>query len=731
MTGEAAARLVDQAISQRQQGRYGDAIVTLDRAVAMAPDRCQGWVIRGQIMLEHGAYRDALASFDRALAIQPDDAGTLAYRGDTLRLLGQFADALGSYHKAVGVDPVHARALNGIGLISASRGQPREALTWHDRAIAANPDFAEAHNGRGIVLSRLGQFAAALACFTRALTLWPGYADAHVNTGNTLRKMGRFEEALISLDHALALDPGSVDGLYARAGVLAVLDRKLEALAACDRALRLDANLRPALMLRGTLLGMLGRYQEAVEWFDRLIAQGGRPDVFYADAHIGQGNALRESKRLPEAIAAYDRALALFPTHAGAWYDRGRALREMGELQEAVESYTAALESNPRYLEARNYLSSVLATLGRNDEAEAQARLVLSISPTNESAHNNLGNALQRQGRLREAVASFEAAMSLVPDPAGARFNRGMCLLLAGDFENGWRDYEVRTQVREWDTRGWDTAVRPAWRGQKDVAGQRIMLYSEQGFGDTIQFCRYAPMVAALGAKVLLHVRAPLRPLLESLDPAFDVSDETQPMPRFDQHCSIMSLPFAFRTELATIPNRVPYLAPPEELRMLWRERLGPRHGPRIGLAWSGNDKPYGRAIPLEIISPLVAMLPEVYCIQRELRPGDVPALAMFQGIRFFGRELRDFADTAALLEQLDLIISIDSSVMHLAGALARPTWAMLPFAADWRWLKSRDDSPWYPTVRLFRQPTSGDWTGVIDRVRHELTGYLGAFRDG
>ena len=725
MSGAEASRLVDKAIAQYQQGRAGEAIVTLDHAVDLAPDFCRAWVVRGQILLAGGRLTEAVTSFNRALALQPRDVASLGYRGDALRLLGRTDEALVSYRRALEVRSEHPRALNGLGLIFAARGQLQDALAWHDRAVAAQPEFAEAHNGRGIVLSALGEFTAALAAFTRALTLWPAYVDALVNAGNTLRKMGRFDDALENLDRALRLEPTSVDALCSQAGVLTVTDRKNEALVAIDRALEVDGDYRQALMLRGTILALLGRTAEAVAWFDDLISRPSQPEAFQAEAYVHRGNALRDLKRWPEAVESYDRALALVPNHAGAWCDRGRALREMGELHEALESYSTALAINPRYLDARNYLSSVLATLGQNEESEFHARQIIAVDPANDSAYNNLGNALQRQGRLTEAIACFTTAMGLVPDPVAARFNRGMCRLVAGDFENGWADYEVRTKARDWDTKGWDTDLRPAWTGRTDIGGKRIVLYSEQGLGDTIQFCRYATMVAGRGASVSLHVRAPLRRLLESLDPSFEVTDETMPLRPFDLHCSIMSLPFAFATTLETIPNRVPYLAAPATHRQLWRERLGDGRRPRIGLAWSGNDRPHGRAIPLEVISPLVRMLPEVYCIQRELWTTDVPALAMFPGIHFFGHALRDFADTAALMEELDLIISIDSGVLHLAGALGRPAWAMLPFAADWRWLKDRDDSPWYPTMRLFRQPKSGDWTGVIDQVRYELDQYL------
>lgn len=723
-----AAHLRDLAIAYHRQGRHREALTALDQAISAMPDWCDAWKLRGQILLGCGAYREALAGFDRALTSQRDDADTISYRGDALRLLGERSEALAAYQQATDLNPDHARALNGMGLIATDQGHAQAALAYHDRVLALDPNFVEAHNGRGLALSRLGDLAAALASFTRALTLWPSYVDALVNAGNTQRRMGRLQEALSHHEKALQIDPDSVDALYSQAGVLGALDRLDQAIEACDRVLLLDPAFMPALMRRATLLGLQGCHEEAVLSFDRVIALPSETDSFYAKAHVLRGNSLRHLNRLTEAVAAYDRAISLRPKFADAWASRGVALRQLGEFHDAIDNYNTALDINPRHLDARNYRCILLATLGRNEAAEADARVILSIDPNNGAAYNSLGNALQRQGRIPEALASFEAAIRLVSNPTAARFNYGMCLLLAGDFANGWREYEVRTQTEGWIFL-WDVTHRPLWLGREDIAGRTIMLYAEQGFGDTINFCRYVPMVVAMGARVVLGAPSILRRLMQSLDDTIEVIDDAQTPPPFDMHCSIMSLPLVFGTDLSNIPSRVPYLAPPEEYRLKWQQRLGPRRGPRIGLAWSGNDKPLGRSIPLDVIGPLLAMLPEVFCLQRELRPADVPAVAMYQGIRFFGHELEDFCDTAALMEELDLIISIDTSVLHLAGALGRPTWGMLPYAADWRWLLDREDSPWYPTMRLFRQPASGDWTSVVDRIRNELATHLGSRR--
>jgi Glycosyltransferase family 9 (heptosyltransferase) len=264
----------------------------------------------------------------------------------------------------------------------------------------------------------------------------------------------------------------------------------------------------------------------------------------------------------------------------------------------------------------------------------------------------------------------------------------------------------------------------PRWRGEQDIAGRTILLHAEQGHGDTIQFCRYVPLVAAKGATVVLAVSPLLKSLLSRLPGASHVADGTGGMPTPDIQCALMSLPLAFSTRIETVPAAVPYLEPPAPHLRLWRDKLGPRRGQRIGIAWSGNvhhKADRRRSLALEQIEPLVGLGWPLYCLQRELRPDDLPAFARFSNIRYFGEALRDFADTAALIAELDLVIAVDTAVAHLAGALGKPVWVLLAHAPDWRWMLGRNDSPWYPTMRLFRQATPGDWSQVIVRVRDEL----------
>jgi hypothetical protein len=335
--------------------------------------------------------------------------------------------------------------------------------------------------------------------------------------------------------------------------------------------------------------------------------------------------------------------------------------------------------------------------------------------------HNNRGNALQDLMRHDEALASLARAVALKPDYASAYWNESLTRLLQGDFEAGWKLYEWRWRM---DSPNWPAGI-PQWLGEERLNGKTIVLHAEQGLGDAIQFCRYAKLVAARGATVLLQVRPALTALLRNLEGVSRVTAGGERLPPHDFHCPLLSLPLAFKTRLETIPADVPYLFADPQRATRWRRRLGDAPSPRTGLVWAGsmthkNDR--NRSLPLlRLLEALPAGI-RCYSLQKELRDGDRELLRQRPEIVHLGDDLADLTDTAALLSELDLVISADTSVVHLAGAMGKPVWVLLPFAPDWRWLLDRDDSPWYPTARLFRQTAIGDWAGVLSRVSDELT---------
>ena len=322
---------------------------------------------------------------------------------------------------------------------------------------------------------------------------------------------------------------------------------------------------------------------------------------------------------------------------------------------------------------------------------------------------------------LRRRFASSAAPSNWRRTTARPRLDRSFCLLLAGDFAQGFRDYEWRWRTAKpgKTPRVYDA---PLWLSQEPVAGKTVLLHAEQGLGDTLQFCRYVPLVAALGARVILAAPSPTHGLLTSLPGVALLITQSREPPLFDLQCPLMSLPLALGTTLATIPAATPYLTPPDAHRRKWQARLGPRRALRVGFAWSGNpqhSRDADRSMPLDLAATALADGVEVHCLQRELRAADVFPLAMRPGIAFYGDALAEVADTAALTAEMDLVVSVDTAILHLAGSLGRPAWAMLPAIPDWRWMQGRTDTPWYPTMRLFRQAEQGDWTPVLAQHPH------------
>jgi hypothetical protein len=333
--------------------------------------------------------------------------------------------------------------------------------------------------------------------------------------------------------------------------------------------------------------------------------------------------------------------------------------------------------------------------------------------------------------RFDEALSCYERAAGMRPDFAEAHFHEGCCRLLTGDFQRGWQKYEWRWLLADQRAEARRNFSQPLWTGVQDIAGKTLLLHAEQGFGDTIQFCRYLPLVVERGAKVILEVQPALAALMRTLPCPMQVIVKGEALPAFDLHCPLLSLPRAFGTELTTIPPTIPYLCASAAAATNWRSRLDAMRRPRVGLAWSGSPthkNDHNRSLALEpLLSALDGIEATTISLQREVRTADAAILLERSNLVRLGEELKDFSDTAALISNLDLVVSVDTAVAHLAGALAKPVWVLLSYNPDWRWLLDRDDSPWYPTARLFRQDESRAWDGVLGRLSSALRHYVGA----
>ena len=517
----------------------------------------------------------------------------------------------------------------------------------------------------------------------------------------------------------VSIRPDDVDAIHAL-GVIAYQTNDYQrAVDLIDRAIALNPHYAVFYFNRGLALQAYRKFDAAIASYEKAISIN--PD--FPDAWSNMGNVLKELKKSDAALASYEKAISINPDFAIVWYNRGLLLQETGQFEAALASFEKAISIKPDFAEAWSDRGNMLKRFNQLDAAVASYEKAISIRPDYAEAYFNQGLALQGLQKLDAAIANFEKAISIRPDLSVAYLNKSLALLLGGDFQKGWELYEWRWLTN--DFRLPDRHfTRELWLGKYPIAGKTILLHSEQGFGDTIQFCRYVKLVAELGAKVILEIDRPLFALLRQLDGVAEFVVKGDALPAFDCHCPLISLPLAFNTTLETIPSSLKYLSSDREKVVEWASRLGPKSRPRIGLVWSGDLKhnnDYNRSVPLV---SLLDQLPSVFqyvSLQNDLRDIDRETIKSRSDIVHFGDQLKDFADTAALCELMDVVISVDTSVVHLSAALGRPTWVLTPFSPDWRWLLDRDDSPWYPSIKLYRQETVGYWTNVFERVRADL----------
>jgi FkbM family methyltransferase len=722
--GASAGTLFNRGAVLTRLARFDEALASFDKAIALKPDYLEALHDRGYVLFELKRVNEALASFDSAIALNPGYARAFNSRGLVLRAMGRLDDALASFEKAIALVPGNAGALFNRGLVLAQQGRLDEALANHDKALALQPNSV-GYSCRSVILKDLGQLEAALESCDKALALDARNYEARNNRGNVLTAMSRLDEALAEYDRGLLIKPDYAEAYYNRGIALLQLERYDDALASYDRAISIEPTHSRAWNNRGFVLARLSRPDEALASYDRAIAL--RPD--YSKAFFNRAVTFAELKRLDEALESYDCAIDIEPSCA-AFNNRGVVLKELGRLHEALASYDRALKLEPGNPEAYSNRGVALRERGRNTEALREFDKAIELRADYSEAYNNRGTSLMALKRIDDALASYDRALEANAANAEAYKNRGICRLLAGRLSEGWADYEWRWKTKE--LLGRRPAIRAEeWQGQ-NLAGKRLALYSEQGLGDIIQFARYVPRLVALGANVTLLVRSPMSRLLKPLTKRVNVTNKVPPDEAFDYSCALLSIPRWLTTH--DIASSVPYLGAEEELVARWKERVG-THGFKIGIAWQGSPHgkiDSGRSIPLSSFVPL-ARIPGVRLISLQKEHGleqlaDVPEDVK---IELLGADFDSgpdaFIDTAAVMMNLDLIITSDTSIAHLAGALARPTWVALKYVPDWRWLLDRADSPWYPTMRLFRQKTDGDWKTVFENIESELSRTIAA----
>lgn len=569
---------------------------------------------------------------------------------------------------------------------------------------------------QAFALQLAGEWGAAQTHYEKILKAAPQHVPSLTNLGILHMEFERAQEAIPLLAQSLALDPDQPNAHYVYANALRARKQYEKAIEHYDTAIKLNPNEANYFSDRGTVLFFLKRNEEALASFDAAIALNPKKASFYCD----RGVICMKMKRYDEALAYYDCAIALAPDYADAHNNRGNALRDMRRFAEALVSYDRAIMFQPQSADMHNNQGNALRAMGLHTEALLSYNRAIALQPDLADAYSNRGALLVDMHRFDEAKASYAQALAIDPHYIGAQWNQALLALLLGEFEEGLQRYEKRWKLPSF-AKVLYPFPQPLWLGKESLAGKTIFVHLEQGIGDFIQFCRYIPLLEVRGAMVILEVLPVLMPLIATLSPTITLIAKGTPHPTafFDFHIPLLSLPLAFGTTLATIPNHVPYLSSDAAKLATWEKRLGEKTHPRVGLVWSGARKhlnDHNRSIPLALLAPLLQQPYAFHALQKDVRPEDAPIIAR-HGVLTHADDLQDFTDTAALVMAMDLVITVDTSVAHLAGALGKSVWILLPYAPDFRWLLNRDDTPWYPSARLFRQTLSGDWSSVVGRV--------------
>jgi tetratricopeptide (TPR) repeat protein len=638
--------------------------------------------------------------------------------------LGKLVQAEWTCHQVLEQRPHYVPALHLLGAIALQTGRLQSAIAHYQTVVTLDPTHAEAHGNLAVALQDCGHWDAAARHFQRSLALKPNHAPTHFNAGNLALKQKHYEPAIAHYQQAIALNPN-----YAKA----------------------YNNLGNALREQGMLEAAIAHYQQAIAL---------TPND--PQAHNNLGNALQAQGQFEAAIAQYQQALALQPGNAEVPFNLGNAFRLMEQFEAAIAHYRQALALQPEWAAAHTNLALCLQDTQQFEAAIAHFQQAINLKPDDAEACNSLGVALYELNDVQGAIEHCQRAIALKPEFAEAHLNLSMALLATGDYQRGFAEYEWRWQAQNLQRRSLPGTV---WDGSA-LNGRSLLLYTEQGFGDAIQFIRYVSRLAASPAQNHIIVECPpeLLRLFATVPEIAQLIPQGSPLPEFDVHLPLMSLPHVLNETLATIPNQVPYLSVPEGCRrQLAASRPVPEasnpegsnpegsspkasdtnRSQRFNLSALGIDRPLNvgivwasvalphlkqrpsyryRTAPLAaFMQALLSLNLDLYSLQVGAHTADIVQYGFQDSLRDLSPQLEDFAATAAAIDQLDLVISVDTAVAHLAGALAKPIWVVLPFAADWRWLLHRKESPWYPTMRLFRQDAPGDWEGVMVKVRQAL----------
>lgn len=713
-------KMLARALAHYQAGNLADADDACTAMLARWAHDADALNLGAVIACRAGRYADGAILLERLLKRHPDNVPALTTLGDALNALGDSAAEIVAFERAVRLAPRDAALHSRLGTALLEAGRIAEAEAAYRQSVTLNGRVAQAHFNHGVALRRLDRATEATDAYRRAIALDPRHVAAHLNLGNLMMDQSALDDAIALYRTAIALHPRGAEG-HSNLGLALLRQNRLDEAAACQlQAIACDPLYAAAYASLGAARREQGQLQDAILACNRAIAL--QPDL--AEAYVTLGAARLDLHQPEDAVACYRRALGLTPTDARIHANLGVALLRLDRIDEAADCCRMAIALNPLHAPAHTNLGVALQRQDRVPEAIAAHRMAIALDPAFPKAWSNLAESLKDEGRLDEALQASCTAVSFPTCEPIQRFNHALAMLMEGDYAAGWPAYESRRLAGVLAPHERSFAV-PEWRGEP-LQGRTLLLHAEQGLGDTLQFVRFVQDLLVPGVSIILESQKPLVGLLQASLGGVRVVAQGEALPPFDLHLPLMSLPHVLGTRLDTIPANIPYLATDPHKAARWQARIGNAADLAVGVVWSGNPDHKSdarRSLAAAAVLPELAMPGlRLFSLQKDARAGDAALLdAMAGKVTDLSPWLLDFTETAAALQALDLVIAVDTSVAHLAGALGRPVWMMTPYALDWRWLRHREDSPWYPSMRLFRQATPRVWDDVIARIRGDL----------
>ncbi|MDY7539051.1 tetratricopeptide repeat protein [Undibacterium sp. RTI2.2] len=669
-------------------GNLAEAEIHYQKAIKQNKADTNAYVMLGYVLKEQGKSYAAAQQLEIALQLSPEDFDAHYMLASMASIAGRRQEAIQRYEKVIDLKPQFQLAYREYSYLMAQTGDLEKAQSIVDLALTHIPDEADFYLIKGDIFIRQHLVDSAILAYQKAISIRSDFSQAYLQLSLAFESKGKLTDAFENADKATSLNPENLAALVTRGNMLMLLERGNEALASFKAALKIKHDCVEALVNSGILLQLQHQNSEALKY--------------------------------------YQLALDAQPNLAIVWHNKSVIEFDHGHLDMAMKDVECSLEIDPRFCDAVHHKGLILTALGRYYEALSQFAKALQIDSQHLLTFFNRAKTYQKLEMHEEALLDFAEAIRIQPDFAKAHFDESFSRLVLGDFLKGWAKYEWRWKCSPF-VEGKRHFIVPLWLGEQPLKNKTILLYGEQGLGDTINFVRYVTLVAKLGARVILEVQASLKTLLKNFDGAAEVFAQGEVLPSFDYHCPLPSLPCAFNTALETIPVQEKYfdideIAPDAATR--WQLKVGQSTDKKVGIVWSGNrdhqnDK--NRSIPFSEFSKIIVENVQFFSLQKEVRSRDQTALDQQTSVKQWGGELTDFVETAALISKLDLVIAVDTSVAHLAASLGKPVWLLVPFNPDWRWMHNRSDSPWYKTVTLFRQKETGNWNDVLEEIAMRL----------